>query len=97
MQLRGRHWVVLWLIAFLVVATIVIGRQTRAHLVAGELREARERRRVLEAEMAELTRAIQQASSRDVISGKAGALGMRVATGAEITVLPAPGAVTRDR
>ena len=90
MQLRGRHWVVLWLIAFMAVATVVIGRQTRAHLVAGQLRETRERRRALEAEMAELARSIQRASSRDVIGQKAGAMGMRVATGAEITILPAP-------
>jgi hypothetical protein len=38
--------------------------------------------------VAELIRAIQRASSRDVIGQKAGAMGLRVATGAEITILP---------
>ncbi len=90
MKLRGRHWLILWLIAFLGVATMVIARQTRAHLVAGQLREVRERRRVLEAEMAELTRAIQHESSREVIGRKATAMGMRVASGGEIVIFPIP-------
>ena len=88
MQLKGRHWVILWLVAFLAVAAVVIARQTRAHLLAGELSAARERRQVLEAEMAELTSAIRQASSREVIGPKAQAMGMRVATGAEVTIFP---------
>jgi len=96
MQLKGRHWVVLWLIAFLAVTSVVIARQTRAHVVAGELRDARERRRVLEAELAELTRAIQQASSRAVITAKAAALGLRPATSGEITILSVPDVPTGD-
>jgi cell division protein FtsL len=90
MTLKGRHWLILWLVAFLAVAAVVISRQTRAHLLAGELQEARERRRVLEAEMAELTRAVREASSREVISRKAEAMGMRVANGSEVTIIPAP-------
>jgi cell division protein FtsL len=90
MTLKGRHWLILWLVAFLVVATVVISRQTRAHLLAGKLQEAREQRRVLEAEMAELTRAVREASSREVISRKAEAMGMRVANGSEVTIIPAP-------
>jgi hypothetical protein len=88
MRLKGRHWIALWLLTFLAVGGIVVSRQTRAHLLAGQLREAAERRRVREAEVAELIRAIQRASSRDVIGQKAGAMGLRVATGAEITILP---------
>lgn len=87
---------VLWLIAFLAVTSIVIARQARAHVVAGELRDARERRRVLEAELAELTRSIQRASSRGVIGAKAAALGLRPATSGEITILPSPGVPAGD-
>ncbi|HET7602714.1 MAG TPA: hypothetical protein VFK36_06820 [Gemmatimonadales bacterium] len=90
MTLKGRHWLILWLVAFLAVATVVISRQTQAHLLAGQLQEAREQRRVLEAEMAELTRAVREASSREVISQKAAAMGMRVAKGSEVTIIPAP-------
>jgi hypothetical protein len=40
--------------------------------------------------MAELTRAVREASSREVISQKAAAMGMRVAKGSEVTIIPAP-------
>jgi len=87
----------LWLLAFMGVAAMVIARQTRAHVLAGELQRVRERHRVLDAERAELINAIQQASSRETIERKAAAMGLRVATGAEVVILRAPSADSAGR
>lgn len=92
MQLKGRHWVVLWLLAFLAVAAIVIARQTRSYALATTLRQTRDRRMELEARAAELRRAIQEASGRAAIGRKAEALGLRFATGSEYQLLPMPAA-----
>jgi len=44
MTLRGRHWLVLWLVLFLFTAAAVVTRQREALRVAQRLRELRERR-----------------------------------------------------
>ena len=94
MQLKGRHWIVLWLLVFFAVAAIVIERQTRAYALADTLARTRERRTALAAQAAALQRAIEEASSRAVIGRKAAALGLRQASGTEYELFslpPAPG------
>ena len=66
-RLKGRHWVLLWLLVFLGGALIVVGRQTAAFRTARKLRELREERSSLEARRAELERRIRVASSRQVL------------------------------
>jgi cell division protein FtsL len=92
MQLRGRHWILLWLLVFLVVAGTVIGRQTRAYARAAELARIRERRAALEAQRSALERAIETAASRAVIGRKAAALGLRAPTDDEYRILQLPSA-----
>jgi hypothetical protein len=67
LRLRGRHWVLLWLLVFLGGALIVVGRQTAAFKTARRLRDLREIRGSLEARRAELERRIRVASSREVL------------------------------
>ncbi len=78
MQLKGRHWVVLWLGVFLVVAAAVVTRQTAAIQMARQLAELKRRERELFAEQLELIREIDAASSRQVLVPKAAALGLHL-------------------
>ena len=66
-QLKGRHWVLLWLFIFLGGAVAVVARQTVALQTARRLQDLREERRSLEARRAELERRIRLASSRQVL------------------------------
>lgn len=66
-RLRGRHWVLLWLLVFLGGALIVVGRQTDAFRTARRLRELREERSNLEARRADLERRMRVAASRQVL------------------------------
>ncbi len=67
MRLKGRHWVLLWLLIFLGGAVAVVTRQTAALQTARRLQELREDRGNLEARRAELERRIRVASSRQVL------------------------------
>ena len=67
MQLRGRHWLMLWLVVFLIVLLAVAGRQSAGFRTARRVRELREERMALEARRGELERRIRQASSRQVL------------------------------
>jgi len=67
MQLKGRHWVLLWLFIFLGGAVAVVARQTAALQTARRLHDLREDRRNLEARRAELERRIRLASSRQIL------------------------------
>ena len=66
-RLKGRHWVILWLLVFLLGALVVVGRQTAAFRTARRLRDLREERGNLEARRADLERRIRRASSREVL------------------------------
>ena len=90
MSLKGRHWVLLWLVLFLVAAAAVISRQTRAYELAARLGDLRTRRGELEAQAAELTKAIRAAQGRNVLGPRARALGLRSAVDTELTILAAP-------
>ncbi len=67
MRLKGRHWVLVWLLAFLGGAVAVVTRQTAALHTARRLHDLREERGNLEARRAELERRIRVASSRQVL------------------------------
>jgi hypothetical protein len=66
-RLRGRHWVLLWLLVFLGGALVVVGRQTAAFRTARRLHDLREERGTLEARRGELERRIRIGSSREVL------------------------------
>ncbi|HEU5220033.1 MAG TPA: hypothetical protein VFU23_15345 [Gemmatimonadales bacterium] len=67
MTLRGRHWLVLWLMLFLGVAAAVVTRQREALLVAQHLSELKERKTELLGARADLARQIKLATSRAVL------------------------------
>lgn len=67
MRLKGRHWVVIWLLIFLCVLVAITTRQTAGFRTARRVRELREERLALEARRADLERRIRLASSRQVL------------------------------
>jgi hypothetical protein len=92
MTLKGRHWVMLWLVVALVVLGTVTARQTLGYSAADALRVAREERAGLEARRGELERRIHQASSRQVLVPRASAsLGLHEPAASEMTVFVMPG------
>ncbi len=70
MTLKGRHWVMLWLVLFLAVTGLVVTRQTASLESAKRLNALREEHRALTARRAELERQIRTASSRQVLTEK---------------------------
>ena len=77
MQVKGRHWVLLWLALFLAVAGAVIARTSASYKISGELTRLREERTLLQARRAELERRIRAASSRQTLSDRANRAGLR--------------------
>ena len=71
MRIKGRHWLLVWLLLFLLVAAVVVARQTAAFKVARRVGELREQRTALEARRADLERRIREASGRQVLLPKA--------------------------
>ena len=67
MRLKGRHWLMLWLIIFLGVLVAITTRQTEGFRTARRLRELRDERLALEARRGDLERRIRVASSRQVL------------------------------
>jgi len=91
MTLKGRHWVMLWLVVALGALGGVNVRQTIAYGTVRALREAREERAALEARRGELERRIFQASGRQVLVPRATAnLGLHEPAANEITVFVMP-------
>ena len=91
MTLKGRHWVMLWLLVALVTLASVAARQTSGIGTARALRTAREERAALEAQRGELERRIRQASSRQVLVPRAeSSLGLHEPAATEMTVLSLP-------
>lgn len=92
MRLKGRHWVALWLVAFLAATWGVYARQTAAIRAARELTDLRARRANLEGHRAELERRVRAAESRAVLVPRAQTLlGLHLPSDSEIILLPAPG------
>ena len=91
MALRGRHWIAVWLLAFLAAAWIVIARQTSAIRMARSLAAVRDTATSLEGKRAELERRIRTAESRTVLVRRAREqLGMHLPADTEIILLPIP-------
>ncbi|MEO6067946.1 MAG: hypothetical protein ABIQ41_08205 [Gemmatimonadales bacterium] len=91
MTLKGRHWVMLWLVVALGTLGSVAARQTSGFATAQALRAARDEHSALEARRGELERRIRQASSRQVLVPRATAdLGLHEPAAGEITVLVMP-------
>jgi len=63
-RVRGRHWVVLWLVVFLGVAVTIQARQAAAIRAARRVSQLREQRTALEAERAALEREIRLRTGR---------------------------------
>jgi cell division protein FtsL len=76
-QIKGRHWVLVWLALFLGVAGAVIARSSASYRIARDLTRLREERASLEARRAELERRIRAASSRQVLADRAVRAGLR--------------------
>ena len=87
MTLRGRHWLVLWLLLFLGVAAAVVTRQREALLVAQHLSELKDRKTELLGAKADLERQIKLATSRAVLVPKMEKAGLHRPTDLENTYL----------
>ncbi|HET7599392.1 MAG TPA: hypothetical protein VFK09_03835 [Gemmatimonadales bacterium] len=91
MRLKGRHWLVLWLVVFLLTAGAVVARQTAAFRAARRLRELRDQRTALEARRADLERRIREASGRQVLVPRAEReLGLHLPADEEFILFPLP-------
>lgn len=89
--LKGRHWVAIWLAGFLVVALLVVRRQSAAIGLARDLDSLRASRAALEVSHAALASGIQRARSRAVLVPLAQRrLGLRLPQDSEITILQDP-------
>ena len=67
-----------WLMLFLLVTTVIVARQSDAYRTARQLDALRRERSVLEAEHAELTRRVREASGRKTLVPRVErALGLR--------------------
>jgi hypothetical protein len=91
MHLKGRHWLMLWLLLFLVVLVAITARQTESFRTARRLRDLREERLALEARRGELERRIRLASSRQVLVPiVARALGLHEPADSEFVLFAVP-------
>jgi hypothetical protein len=91
MRLKGRHWLMLWLVVFVCVLLAIATRQSAGFRTARRLGELREERTALEARRAELERQIRVASSREVLVPLAERrLGLHEPSDSEFTLLPLP-------
>jgi hypothetical protein len=100
MRLKGRHWMILWLLIFLGGALAVVARQTAALRTARRLHDLREERGNLEARRADLERRIRLASSRQVLVPVAErSLGLHEPADSEFVlfVVPEPATAGPDR
>lgn len=91
MTLRGRHWIAIWLAAFLATAAAVVWRQTVAFAAAGDVRRLQGARGALETQRAATAAAVRRARSKDVLESLVGGrLGLRPANDTEIVILQRP-------
>lgn len=91
MKVRGRVWLGLWLLFFLLVALTVVARQRAALQSAASLNRLRTERMALEAVQAELERRIRQGQSRQILVPKVKArLGLREPSDAEYMIFAVP-------
>jgi len=97
MRLKGRHWMVIWLVVMLCVLVAITTRQTAGFRTARHVRELREERLALEARRADLERRIRIASSRQVLVPQAQrALGLHEPSDSEFVLFALP-AISPDK
>lgn len=88
MTLKGRHWTVFWLLLFLGVAFVVVGRQKAALEAARHLDALRKTRVTLEARRLELEQEIREQSSSSVLGPRVErSLGLRPGESSDWTML----------
>jgi cell division protein FtsL len=98
MRVKGRHWLLLWALLFLLVAVAVVARQTAAFKVARRLREMRDQRSALEARRGDLERRIREASGRQVLVPRAEHdLGLHLPADNEFILFPVPAEPTSSK
>jgi hypothetical protein len=91
MRLKGRHWLMVWLLIFLGVLVAITARQSAGFRTARRLRDLREQRTTLEARRADLERQIRVGSSRQVLIPIAEReLGLHLPSDSEFTLLVLP-------
>ena len=91
MRLKGRHWLMVWLLLVLCMLLAVAARQSAGFNTARRVRELREERLALEARRGELERRIRAASSRQVLVPLAERrLGLHQPADSEFTLLVLP-------
>src|ERR671921_741306 len=91
MRLKGRHWLMVWLLIYLGVLVAITARQSAGFRTARRLRDLREQRTTLEARRADLERQIRLASSRQVLIPIAEReLGLHLPSDSEFTLLVLP-------
>ena len=83
MTLRGRHWVVVWLMLFLGTALAIASRQGKALATARRLAVLQDRRIELEARRTELLRQIGQVTSREILVPRMERAGMHLPSESE--------------
>ena len=88
---KGRHWVILWLGAFLVCALTIVWRQQNALAASRELQQLQKTRGALEVSKSAMIGEIHKARSREVLVPLAQQkLGLRVPQDSEMTILQDP-------
>jgi len=86
-RLKGRHYLMLWLLLFLVVAAGIVARQNSAIATARRLAELRTERTNLEARRADLEGRIREASSRRALAPLAASLGLHEPSDSEVSLV----------
>jgi hypothetical protein len=90
MRVKGRIWLVLWLMFVLVILAWVVRRNTDGYVVASRLDSLRTRESYLVGQRVELEYRIRRAESRAVLVPRAEALGLREPVDSEVVSLTAP-------
>ncbi|HEX3236110.1 MAG TPA: hypothetical protein VHR41_18090 [Gemmatimonadales bacterium] len=90
MRLKGRHWLMLWLLIFLCALLAITTRQTAGFRTARQLRELRDQRLALEAQRGELERRIRLGASRQVLIPTARGLGLHEPADSEFVLFAVP-------
>lgn len=89
--MKGRYWVVFWLVAFLLATGIVAIRTQQGYRLAAEQARLRTRRASLEAQAADLDRRIRLLASRRVLGEAVTTrLGLKPPSDTSIVVLCVP-------
>ena len=90
MRVRGRYLVIAWTAVFLAAVAVIVLRDEAAYPARQHLAQLDKEIRALDATRADLEAEISALKSRDSLTPKAAALGLRHASDTEIVRLAAP-------